>query len=219
MSTLGEINRILHVESRRRVAPLYWSADSYDANTVKNNGSCFAVEIGATRFGVTAHHVIEKFLRIRNLEPSTRLMVRNTDISDWEDRFIDGDAGLDVATFHLTEAEILDSEIQMFRHAAEKWPPPPPQVDRGVFLMGYPGEGRRVLNNKSVEFSSRASPMAWFSHPLVLRNWKCASIGKICTISMEVRFSRSNTIWGDLAVRRGLPLISGPTLKLELGAG
>ena len=153
MVTLGEINRILHVESRRHVAPLYWSTNSYDANTVKNNGSCFAVEIGATRFGVTAHHVIDKFLRIRDLDPSTRLMVRNTDISDWEDRFIDSDAGLDVATFHLTEAEILNSEIQMFRHAAEKWPPPPPQEDQGVFLMGYPGEGRRVLNKKSVEFS------------------------------------------------------------------
>ena len=107
-------------------------------------------------------------------------MVRNTDISDWEDRFIDSDAGLDVATFHLTEAEIINSEIQMFRHAAEKWPPSPPQEDQGVFLMGYPGEGRRVLNKKSVEFSG-------VSHGVVLtsigpRNWKCASIGKICTI-------------------------------------
>ena len=95
--TAASLSQVLHLESRHYVAPFWWGTNPFDANTVRANGSCFFVEIGNTRFGVTAYHVVTAFLACRDMHPSTRLVVRNVDITDWDARFIDGNAEHDVA--------------------------------------------------------------------------------------------------------------------------
>lgn len=144
--------KTLHIESRNYVAPIWWAADAHNAETVLHNGSCFVVEVGDVRFGVTANHVIAEFLRDREIHPRLRLMVRNTDITDWDSRVIATDPALDVATFRLSGPEFASMQLRALQHSVERWPPPPPQAGRGVFFVGYAGVDRRVVDKRTVEF-------------------------------------------------------------------
>jgi hypothetical protein len=150
--TVEAIAMTLHRESRYYVAPVWWTIDPYDANTVLHNASCFFVEIGQHRFGVTAFHVIAEFLRDRERYPTTRLMVRNTDLGIWEDREIDTDLALDIATFRVSDQEFEAIGARALRTAPTDWAPKPPDVGRGVFFAGYLGAERRVLSMKGIEF-------------------------------------------------------------------
>jgi hypothetical protein len=60
------------------------------ANTVLHAAGCFSVEIGATRFGITAFRVIAAFLADCEKHPGVYLMVRSAPIENWDARFIDG---------------------------------------------------------------------------------------------------------------------------------
>src|ERR1035437_7884639 len=104
-ATIAAISETLHRESRHYSAPFWWSTDPFNAHTVCACASCFFVEIGDTRFGVTAYHVVSQFRASREASPSTRLVVRNVDISDWDGRFIDGNEEHDIATFRVSEQE------------------------------------------------------------------------------------------------------------------
>jgi hypothetical protein len=146
------IAKTLHRESRHYVAPIWWATDPTDATTVLHAASCFFVEIDNIRFGVTAFHVIAEYLADRTKHEQLFLMIRNTIIGDWDRRFIDGDARLDVATFRITDAEFREIDIRPLVSTPETWPPPPLQADRGVAFTGYPGTGRRVVENNRVEF-------------------------------------------------------------------
>jgi hypothetical protein len=146
------IAKTLQIESRRYVAPIWWCGDPYDANTVLHNGSCFFVTVGDNRFGVTAFHVITEFLSDRQKFPDSRLMIRNTELPNWENRFIDGDRSLDVATFRVSDYEFQAIGTKALHSPADKWPPAPPAVGRGIIFTGYPGVERAVLGKKAVEF-------------------------------------------------------------------
>jgi len=155
--TLRSVSQVLHQESRHYVAPFWWGTNPFDANSVCANGSCFFVEIGDTRFGVTAFHVIADYRRCLEAHPSTRLVVRNVDLTDWEERFIDGNEECDVATFRVTDAEFRAIDIRPLRCEASMWPPPPPMVGRGVFFARYPEVNRWVLRRDSVEFLQQSN--------------------------------------------------------------
>ncbi len=155
------IGMTLHVEARHYVAPIWWASDPYDANTVLHNASCFFVEVGDQRFGVTANHVIYGkhgdgagvcYMADRQKHEGCRLMIRNTDVTDWDDRVIDSDPELDVTTFRVSGSEFQAIACRSFQSAPHKWPPQPPDVGKGVFIAGSPGADRRVLDGKGVEF-------------------------------------------------------------------
>ena len=196
------IAETLHVEARRYVAPLWWARDPTDANTVLHNASCFFVEIADKRFGVTADHVVYGnngegaggYLSDRQRHDANRLMIRNTDMSDWETRVIDHDHGLDVTTFRVSDDEFKAIACRPFRCAPERWPPQPPDVGRGVFIAGCPGGERRVLGQKGVEFLIE-------TNGLVLTN--CDGD------ELEVTIDRA-----DLSPMAGIPV---PSLTKDLG--
>jgi hypothetical protein len=142
------IAEALHLESRHYVAPIWWGTDPSDAESVLHAASCFFVEIGNLRFGVTAFHVIDEYLADTAKHQRLFLMIRNTLILDWDGRFIDGDARLDVSTFRISDTEFRDIDIRPLVSTPEIWPPPPPQADRGVVFTGYPGTERRVVGNR-----------------------------------------------------------------------
>src|SRR5689334_17487046 len=96
-----EILRNLHVQSRDYVAPLYWGTDPYDAATILHNASCFFLEIGSHRFGVTANHVIAAYRDARTRHPDVHFVIRNTIIDDIEAQVIDADTAIDVFTFSI----------------------------------------------------------------------------------------------------------------------
>jgi hypothetical protein len=145
-----------HQEARNYAAVIYWGAIPYDASTVLNNGTCFAVKISGKIIGITAGHVLfggeESYFPQKAKYPNLELMIRNLCITDIENRIIDYDQGLDIVTFHLTEDEVKQIGFRIYERAAEKWPPPPPQRGRGIVIVGFPAEKRRVINNKTIEF-------------------------------------------------------------------
>jgi hypothetical protein len=136
--TAKGIAETLHRESRHYVAPIWWGTDPYDANTVLHAASCFFVEIGGTRFGITAFHVIAEYLADRAEHPGGFLMIRNTLISDWDARFIDGNERLDVATFHVSDAEFREIGIRGLVSTPETWPPAPPKLAAASFSPAIP---------------------------------------------------------------------------------
>jgi len=147
-----EILRQLHKQSRSFVAPIYWGTDERDANSVLHNGSCFVVEIDGFLFGITAHHVIAKYKTDRDTHAHIHLRIRNLDILNWDDRQIDGDSSLDLVTFQVESKEVAEMDIRPFRLASENWPPKPPKIGGGVFLTGYAGEDRTVVNRATLDF-------------------------------------------------------------------
>lgn len=145
-------SRILHQESWRYVAPIYWRTDPYDANSIPNNGTCFFVDTGDATFGVTAHHVIEAFHRARQVNPAAEICIRNTVLADWDDRVIGSDMGLDVVTFRVSTPELEEIGSRPLQTPRGKWPPPSGEEGRGVFFTGYAGVDRSVLDRRSIEF-------------------------------------------------------------------
>jgi hypothetical protein len=146
------IARTLQAASRSYPAPIWWCSDPRDAATILHCGTCFFVSIGNNRFGVTAHHVIAQFLTDRDKFPDTMLMIRNTEVPDWDSRRIDCDGGLDLATFRVSDAEFASIGVTALHSDPERWPPPPPAEGKGLVFTGYPGEDRRVMDKKSIEF-------------------------------------------------------------------
>lgn len=155
--TLRPLSQVLHQESRHYVAPFWWATDPLDANSVCGNGTCFFLEIGNTRFGVTAYHVVTAYLRCRETHSSTHLVIRNADLTQWETRFIDGNPETNIATFRVSDSEFQAIDIRPLRGEANRWPPPPPMVGRGVFFTGYPEVDRRVLRRNAVEFLQQSN--------------------------------------------------------------
>ncbi len=143
--------RVLHEESREYVAFIHWATSEYDAHTVMNNGTCFFLRIDGSLFGVTAHHVIAQFLRDRVANPTLHLRIANVPI-EWDGRQIDADPGLDLVTFHISDAEFAEVAKRALTYTAAEWPPDPPDVGGGVLLTGYANRDRTVLDDKRIEY-------------------------------------------------------------------
>ena len=154
-----EILRLLHVQSRDYVAPLYWGTDPYNAATILHNASCFFLEIGAHRFGVTANHVIAAYQEARARHPNVHFVIRNTIFDDIEAQAIDADTAIDVFTFSVTEQQFAEIAAKPYKSAPKHWPPAPPQADRGVVMTGYAEAGRTVLGKKAVEFEQSSNTL------------------------------------------------------------
>ena len=137
--------------------PLFWILRRGDGDEFMKGGSAFLIDTGVRTFGVTAAHVVTEYLQDTKspqfafcllgskLGPAVRIPLG--------DRIIDANAEIDIATFELTEEEIAKTGLtvlQGFYHP--KWPPPVPEVDRGVTYCGFPGNGRRWLSPKEISF-------------------------------------------------------------------
>ncbi len=114
-------------------APLFWADPSFEPPQF-NNGSIFFLNCGDGAFGITADHVYAGYLERKERSPGLvcqigRLMFKP------EDRLIDRDKRLDVATFRMTNAEI--EKTTKWVHRPTTWPPSPPEQGRGVFFSGF----------------------------------------------------------------------------------
>ncbi len=147
-----EILKVLHRESRHYVAPIHWASDPADAASVLHNGSCFAVQVAEKIFAVTAAHVLRKFREdSERAGEDFEMRIRDLPV-DVEERLIDCDYGLDIATFRLSRSEAEEIGIRLYSCSAGGWPPPPPQKGKGVVVTGYPGERRKATGRKTLQF-------------------------------------------------------------------
>lgn len=90
-----------------------------------------------------------------------------------EARLIARDLNLDIATFRITEAEVDTINKQI--HRASQWPPSPPELSKGVFLIGYPGHEKRRSEDS----------IGWGIYPLLLTATSVHDDKIVCQLNRE----------------------------------
>ena len=130
------------------VMPICWIRAQDGRPLILGNGSAFLLDCGAGPFLVTAEHVYEEFLALREQYADTICILGNTRF-DLQARHIASDCAFDVATFRVAgnELEALtqgSNPKSVLTGSQRSWPPNPPEVDRGVFFVGFPGDGRTM---------------------------------------------------------------------------
>jgi hypothetical protein len=150
---LGEVELKLAISFS---APIFW-ATVKDGRLRARNGTAFFLNTGERLFGVTACHVIDGWkqcpaeerpgpLRLAGMGTSVRL--------DWDDRLIDMDATIDIATFRVTESEVKTIGKTVLTGAQRNWPPGKPPTNCGVYYAGFPGVGTIEISTDKVSFGA-----------------------------------------------------------------
>jgi hypothetical protein len=86
--------------------------------------------------GVTANHVVDAFEGAKR-KCSTVACLLRTSLLDLPRVIIDRDDKLDIATFKVTEEQLIQSEAIAIDCRSE-WPPPAPRAGDALSLAGYP---------------------------------------------------------------------------------
>ena len=134
------------------VAPLFWSRREYKTLSIQGNGSIFFLRPNDISFAVTANHVYQKY--ITDKKSYTNIFCQIGDILfPLEERLIDINEELDIATFRITSDEIRKiNKIEL-----SMWPPSLPDIGKGVLFAGFPGHERFELSSHEVSFGIYAA--------------------------------------------------------------
>ncbi|MGP0059644.1 MAG: hypothetical protein ACLPID_10200 [Beijerinckiaceae bacterium] len=130
--------------------PLIWHNPREPWPKRLSGGTCFILRFNAGLVGITANHVIEVFEEAIRQEPQLVCLLR-TVLFDLASSIIDRDAELDIATFSITEEQLIGSEAVAIDCRAE-WPPPRPDKDTALSLAGFPEELKNLSSHSNVEF-------------------------------------------------------------------
>ena len=133
-------------------APIFWAKRfSHSAELEANisHGSIFFLQCEGPPFAVTADHVYDAYLKRKQNDPSIACQVLDLRF-DPEERLIDRDPTLDIATFRIEEREV--EGMGKWIHKPAQWPPLPPEEGKGVYTVGFPAIHRRVLGGNSIEW-------------------------------------------------------------------
>lgn len=129
------------------VIPICWIAARDGRPCILDSGSCFVIDCGQGAFLVTANHVFQGFLTAKQEHPDTVCLVGEVQF-ELRSRLLGCDRAYDVATFRVTPDEIARLRASggklILQGSQASWPPDPPQIDRGVFFVGFPGDGREM---------------------------------------------------------------------------
>jgi len=99
-------------------------------------GTCFVLRFNTGLVGVTAEHVIRAFEEAKRQAGEIVSLLRTVRF-DLAGAIIDRDAELDLATFIVTEEQLIESEAVAADCRAE-WPPPIPDTGREISFAGFP---------------------------------------------------------------------------------
>jgi hypothetical protein len=138
-------------------APLYWAIRDSDGAAQTRNGTSIFLDTGAEVFAVTAAHVVEGWRASKCREDAGPLRLGGNGSSievDWAARAMDLHAGIDIATFRVTRAEVERLGKNLLTGSQKEWPPGPPQENCGVYYCGYPGVGTRQPSTHEVVFGA-----------------------------------------------------------------
>lgn len=133
-------------------APLYWHDRRTPFPKKIIGGSCFILRFANRLVGVTAAHVVHAY---ENAREQTSTLVCQLRLMEFalHDAIIDRDDELDIATFALSEAELQKIEGTAV-DCRQQWPPPKPDVRRGLSLAGFPQETIVTSLDRSVVFGA-----------------------------------------------------------------
>jgi hypothetical protein len=156
MSTgLGEVELKLVISFS---APIFWAAVK-DRQVRSRNGTAFFLNTGDHLFGVTACHVIDGWKQCPAEERPGPLRLGGMGTSvqlDWDQRVIDMDTAIDIATFRVTESEVKTIGKTVLTGVQKNWPPGKPPVNCGVYYAGFPGVGTIEMSHDKVSFGAMA---------------------------------------------------------------
>lgn len=142
----------LHLEWWRYALPFAFGPPPKPGTRVGvRSGSCSAVEIGDSRFILTAAHVLVEALQALSREP-TQVIAGPLDLTI-DPASVRFSKALDIATIPITPVQVQAIERdgkRVIRPGA--WPPPEPKINDGVLLTGYPGSWRLVRSWDELDF-------------------------------------------------------------------
>jgi hypothetical protein len=72
---------------------------------------------------------------------------------DLQNRIIDRDSDMDIATFRVTEAEVTAAKRSFVRGPQSTWPPNAANNHDHVYYCGFPGVGREWIGDRALSFS------------------------------------------------------------------
>jgi hypothetical protein len=125
-------------------APFWWhNPERPVGSAVKRNGTMVFVDTGSRILGVTAEHVYRGY--VSDFAEDRDLVCQVGGITFRpEDRLIEADQALDLATFELSEVLVVGSRSNIYRRVS--WPPAPLATGELALLGGFPGalRGERV---------------------------------------------------------------------------
>lgn len=150
---LGEVELKLAISF---CAPIFWATVKH-GKLRSRNGTAFFVNTGERLFGVTACHVIDGWKQCAAEERPGPLRLGGMGTSillDWNQRVIDMDAAIDIATFHVTGSEVKTIGKTVLTGAQKKWPPGKPPVNCGLYYAGFPGVATIEMSPDKVSFGA-----------------------------------------------------------------
>jgi hypothetical protein len=137
--------------------PLFWILRRDNGDELMKGGSAFLIDTGVRTFGVTAAHVVTEYLEDTKSPQFLRCMLGSklgpAVPIPLGDRIIDANVDIDIATFELSDEEIMKTGLTVlkgFYHP--NWPPPLAQENRGVTYCGFPGIARMWLAPREISF-------------------------------------------------------------------
>jgi hypothetical protein len=133
------------------VTPIYWYHQTAGGLAVRN-GSIFFLDCGEGCFGVTAAHVVEGYRQDAAAHPSLICQIGHDLIINVEDRLIDIDPQIDIATVRISTDEVARLGKIVYAGAGKAWPPKPPTKDRGIIFAGFPGRERLFPTPRAIVF-------------------------------------------------------------------
>jgi hypothetical protein len=128
------------------VLPICWVTSENGRPAILGSASAFVMDAGQGAFAVSASHVYEEYCPARAERSDTVYLLHELKFP-LHDRLRAHDPVYDIATFNISPAEIefLRRHGKVVLTGSQtSWPPPPPQSGRGVFFVGFPGDGRSL---------------------------------------------------------------------------
>ncbi len=136
----------------RAARPLVWhnAKESWPKRLL--GGTCFVLRFERSLIGVTADHVIRAFEDAILQVPTTVCLLR-TVLFDLAGVIIDRDAVLDIATFGVTETQLLESKAIAI-DCRSQWPPPILDLGRELSVAGFPQALAALCSWDNVQFKA-----------------------------------------------------------------
>jgi hypothetical protein len=150
---LGEafLNRVLDF-TLRVCMPLYWHDRLLPWPKPVTGASCFVLKFPERLVVVTAAHVFRIFEA--HLKQNPRLVCQLGLLRyDLSNALIDTDDDLDIATFRLSDVELVQIPGVPV-DCGPQWPPPKPECGRSLCLAGFPELIREVYSDGSAMFQA-----------------------------------------------------------------
>jgi hypothetical protein len=145
----GGLAAALRDTAARHVIPICWISARDGKPWLIDSGSAFMLDCGQGPFLVTANHVYQAYRTARTEYPDAVCVLGDVVRFDLDAHHIASDFAYDVATFRIESSVIgqltgyANGKI-ILTGSQRSWPPAPPQIDRGVFFVGFPGDGRTM---------------------------------------------------------------------------